>query len=277
MKASLIIAIYDNIPFLKVILDSLRFQTEKDFEIIIAEDGENAAVQKFINSYPFEQQLQHLTQKDEGWRKNKAMNAAIRAAKTDWLIFIDGDCVLHNRFIEMHLRYAEENTILAGKRVKLDEESSQLLMSDISNINLLQRQLTRKLIVGKGKIRNIEEGIFISPDGLLGFIPALRKLNNLKGCNMSFSKKAIYAINGFDEEYILPAIGEDFDLTWRFAAAGFKYKSVRNLAVQYHLYHPENWVDTVENMKICRRNQLENKFICENGLNQIKQQHIENV
>jgi len=34
MKASLIIAIYDNIPFLKVILDSLHFQTEKDFEII---------------------------------------------------------------------------------------------------------------------------------------------------------------------------------------------------------------------------------------------------
>lgn len=266
MKASLIIAIYDNIRFLKVILDSLHFQTEKDFEIIIAEDGEHAAVKEFLNQYSFEQPWQHLTQKDEGWRKNKAMNMAIRAAKSDWLIFIDGDCVLHDRFIEMHLRYANDNAILAGKRVKLDEASSQLLYDNINNISTLKTQLLRKLIVGKGKIRNIEEGIFISPDGLLGFIPKIRKLNNLKGCNMSFSKKAIYAINGFDEEYILPAIGEDFDLTWRFAAAGFKYKSVRNLAVQYHLYHPENWVDTEENMKICRRNQLENKFICQNGL-----------
>jgi len=97
----------------------------------------------------------------------------------------------------------------------------------------------------------------------------MRKLNNLKGCNMSFSKKAIYAINGFDEDYILPAIGEDFDLTWRFQAAGYHYKSVRNLAVQYHLYHPENWVDTVENMKICSRNQQENKFVCKNGLEKI--------
>ena len=266
MKASLIIAIYNNIPFLKVVLDSLQLQTEKDFEIIIAEDGQNSAVKEFINKYPFEQSWQHLTQKDEGWRKNKAMNLSIQAAKSDWLIFIDGDCVLHNRFIEMHVRYARENSILAGKRVKLDEGSSQLLMDDIANIKLLQRQLVLKLIVGKGKIRNIEEGIFISPDGLLGFIPQLRKLNNLKGCNMSFSKKAIYAINGFDEDYILPAIGEDFDLTWRFAAAGFSYKSVRNLAVQYHFYHPENWVDTTENMIICHRNQRENKFICDNGL-----------
>jgi GT2 family glycosyltransferase len=197
------------------------------------------------------------------------MNMAVRAAKSDWLIFIDGDCVLHNRFVEMHLRYADENLILAGKRVKLDEKSSQLLIDDISCIKLLQKQLGRKLIVGKGKIRNIEEGIFISPDGLLGCIPKWRKLNNLKGCNMSFSKKAIYAINGFDEEYILPAIGEDFDLTWRFAAAGFRYQSVRNLAVQYHLYHPDNWTDTSENMKICLRNQLENKFVCENGLGKI--------
>ena len=266
MKASLIISIYDNIRFLKVILDSLRFQTEKDFEIIIAEDGNNSTVLEFISHYPFEQSYQHLTQKDEGWRKNKAMNMAIRAAKAEWLIFIDGDCVLHDRFIEMHIRYAHEDYILAGKRVKLDEGSSEFLMENFMNLKLLEKQLVRKLFYGKGKIRNIEEGIFISPDGLLGFIPKLRKLNNLKGCNMSFSKKAIYAINGFDEEYIVPAIGEDFDLTWRFQAAGFQYKSVRNLAVQYHLFHPENWVDTVENMKICSRNQQENKFICKNGL-----------
>ena len=54
MKASLIIAIYDNIRFLKVILDSLHFQTEKDFEIIIAEDGENSDIKEFISHYPFE-------------------------------------------------------------------------------------------------------------------------------------------------------------------------------------------------------------------------------
>ena len=54
MKASLIIAIYNNIRFLKAVLDSISYQTEKDFEIIITEDGENAEVKEFINHYPFD-------------------------------------------------------------------------------------------------------------------------------------------------------------------------------------------------------------------------------
>ena len=266
MKASLIIAIYNNIRFLKAVLDSLHDQTEKDFEIIIAEDGENTFVKEFIDNYPFEQPMQHLTQKDEGWRKNQAMNRAIQASKADWLIFIDGDCVLHHRFIEMHLRYANENHVLAGKRVKLDKTISTLILEDSLVIQSLQKRLLKKLFFGKGHNRYVEEGIFISPDNIFGFIPKIRTLNHFTGSNMSFSKKAIYSINGFDEDYLLPAVGEDYDVTWRFTAAGFKHISVRNLAVQYHLQHHENWVDQVENMEICRKKQSENKFVCTNGL-----------
>ena len=216
MKASLIIAIYNNIRFLKAVLDSLQLQTEKDFEIIIAEDGDSPIVKEFINAYTFEQPWQHLTQKDEGWRKNQAMNMAIRAAKTDWLIFIDGDCIPHPRFIEMHVRYSDEKNILAGKRVKLDKSTSGKILNKSLKITDLQKKMFRKLIFGKGTIQFIEEGFFISPDGLLGFIPKIRKNNKLVGSNMSFSKKAIYSINGFDEDYKLPAVGEDYDLTWRF-------------------------------------------------------------
>ena len=116
----------------------------------------------------------------------------------------------------------------------------------------------------------MEEGIFISPDCIFGLIPKIRVLNHLSGSNMSFSKKAIYSINGFDEDYHLPAVGEDFDLTWRFDQAGFKHKSMRNLAVQYHLQHHENWIDQDENLVICRNKQLEDNFFCENGLIKIE-------
>ncbi|MEI6554805.1 MAG: glycosyltransferase [Paludibacter sp.] len=266
MKASLIIAIYNNIRFLKAVLDSLQFQTEKDFEIIIAEDGETPAVKEFVDSYNFEQPWQHLTQKDEGWRKNQAMNMAIRAAKSDWLIFIDGDCVLHPRFVEMHIRFSGENSILAGKRVKLDKSTTVKLLSERLKIIDLQKRMFRKLFIKRANTKFIEEGFFISPDGLLGFIPKIRKNDKLVGSNMSFSKKAIYAINGFDEDYQLPAVGEDFDLTWRFDAAGYKHVSLRNLAVQYHLQHHENWTDQNENMEICRQKQKENNFFCKNGL-----------
>ena len=272
MKATLIISIYNNIDFLETILDSLHFQTEKDFEIIISEDGENTDVKKFIDQYQFEQPYLHLTQKDEGWRKNKAMNSAIRAAKTDWLIFIDGDCVPHPRFIEMHLRFANENIILAGKRVIVSAESSNLLIEKKIDILQIQTHLLKKTFFSKERIRHLEETFFISPESLFRFIAKMRKQHGfLLGCNMSFSKKAISVINGFDEDYILPAVGEDADLTWRFNGAGFKIQSVRNLAIVYHLHHKLNWVNREENQEICRRKQQEKTFICLNGLTKINQ------
>ncbi|MCF0188930.1 MAG: glycosyl transferase, partial [Bacteroidaceae bacterium] len=36
MKATVIVSVYKNTRFLRVVLDSLRWQTEKDFEIIIS-------------------------------------------------------------------------------------------------------------------------------------------------------------------------------------------------------------------------------------------------
>jgi GT2 family glycosyltransferase len=114
--------------------------------------------------------------------------------------------------------------------------------------------------------RFIEEGFFIHPQKILGFIPSLRKMHQLKGCNMSFPKQAIYNINGFDEDYTRPAIGEDIDLTWRFQRAGYQLKSVRNLAVQYHLYHKENWTDQTENIMLMNTKKKQNMFICKNGL-----------
>jgi len=266
MKASLIISIYNNIDFLEAILDSLHFQTEKNFEIIISEDGENPDVKRFIDQYPFEQPYLHLTQKDEGWRKNKAMNSAIRAAKTDWLIFIDGDCVPHPRFVEMHLRFANENIILAGKRVIVSAESSKLLIEKKIDILRIQTHLFKKMYFSKEKIRHLEEIFFIPPQSVFGFIPKMRKHDFLLGCNMSFSKKAISVINGFDEDYKLPAVGEDADLIWRFNGTGFKIKSLRNLAIVYHLHHELNWVNRDENQEICRKKQLEKAFICMNGL-----------
>lgn len=267
-KASIIISVYSNTRALKVVLDSLKLQTEQNFEIIISEDAEHKHMKEFCEKYDFIHDFQHLTQPDVGWRKNQALNKAIRAAKSDWLIFVDGDCVLHPRFVEFHLHLSGPKHIVAGKRVKLNAELSELLLQDVTNYNVIEKQLIKKMFFGNKKgIGFIEEGIFINPSSWLRFIPKCRSMYQLKGCNMSFSKAAIEAINGFDEEYILPAIGEDIDLTWRFLAAGFRMVSARNLAVQYHLYHKENWTDQSENIQIMERKQRANEYICKQGLN----------
>lgn len=266
-KASVIISVYKNTTFLKVVLDSLKLQTERDFEIIISEDGCHETMENFVASYAFEHDYQHVTQEDLGWRKTKALNNAVRHARSDWLIFIDGDCVLHPRFVEMHLRYAEENTILSGRRVKLDEPTSAYLLNNApESILKMPTILWKKLLFGKGAIINIEESFYFNPRGALGLIPALRTTKYLRGCNMSFSKKAIYAINGFDESFILPAEGEDTDLLWRFLAVGFKLKSVRSVAVQYHLYHTQKWHDNTENKKKVQTKMERNEYFCKQGL-----------
>ncbi|MCX6308468.1 MAG: hypothetical protein NTY32_06450 [Bacteroidia bacterium] len=86
---------------------------------------------------------------------------------------------------------------------------------------------------------------------------------------MSFSRTAILSINGFDEDYVLPAIGEDIDLAWRFEKAGFFLFSLRNMAVQFHLHHKENWMDQSVNIKLMEDRKKSNQYFCLNGIKKI--------
>lgn len=256
MKASLIISIYKNTQALKAVLDSLKRQTEQDIEVILSEDGNDAQMAAFIASYDFLWPMQHLTQPDEGWRKEKALNKAVVAAKSDWLIFIDGDCVLHPRFIEYHVRYQQRGIMLAGKRVKLNPELSERCMKG-------EKFCIFPYLFARRGCRYVEEAFYCKSAEWLR-----RKVKHLVGSNMSMSRADLIAINGFDENYVLPATGEDYDIEWRMIANGCKIVSLRNLAVQYHLYHKENWHDQKENMVYCREVQAQNKIYCEKGIKQ---------
>lgn len=267
MKVSLVISVYKDIDSLSIVLDGLKFQTYKQYEIVISEDGESEIMKRFVSGYSFQNPVIHATQPDVGWRKNQALNNAIRNASGDYLIFIDGDCVLHHKFVENHVRYADPRRILAGKRVKLGPGYSALFRNRIKPLPELEKKVAReKRAVLADGAKFYEEAFYVNPDGLLGFIPRLRKMNQLKGCNMSFFRQAIEAINGFDEDYKLPAIGEDIDLTWRFQGMGYELYSLRNLAVQYHLYHKEGWTEQSENQAKMERNMKARQFVCINGL-----------
>ena len=258
MKASIIISVYKNVDMLQLILASLRNQTVPVAEVIISEDGEDARMQQFVANYDWFCPYQHLTQPDRGWRKNRALNRAVVAAQNEWLIFIDGDCVLHPRFVEMHMHYAAPNRILLGKRVKLSPSVSQKMLGG----NILYPCRWWRLF-NKG-CRYADEGIFVP----ICLDRSLRSTRHLTGCNMSFSREAIISINGFDEEYIKPAVGEDADIDWRFRAKGYEFVSVRNRAIVYHLYHKESWTDQTENLAIMRRKQADKTIYCQKGLDQ---------
>ena len=257
MRASVIISVYKNARALRAVLDSLKKQTVQDFEVIISEDGEDTQMAELIRHYTFLWPMQHLTQEDTGWRKNKALNAAVVAAKTEWLIFMDGDCVLHPRFVEMHLCYSAPHVVLAGKRVKLNEALSERVLRG-------EPICLWPYLFQKRGCRLVEEGLYIPLCHVFR-----RPVRHLTGSNMSMSKADILAINGFDENYVRPAIGEDYDIEWRLPANGCKIVSLRNLTVQYHLYHPDNWTDDTVNMAYFNQIKASNQIICKNGIRKI--------
>ena len=66
MKASLIIAVYNDLEALGLILDALKTQTYKNFEVIIAEDGNSSEMKEFISKVKdLEQSNKNLLTKDE--------------------------------------------------------------------------------------------------------------------------------------------------------------------------------------------------------------------
>lgn len=270
MNVSLIISVYKDVSSLRTVLEGLKFQRYKHYEIVISEDGENDGMRDFLANYSHENPIVHLTQPDIGWRKNQALNRAIENSGGDYLIFIDGDCVLHHMFIENHVRFSGPGRILAGKRVKLGPAFSALFKEHINDLPALERKVEKeKRGMRKDGAKFYEEAFYIDPDGPLRFIPKLRKMHQLKGCNMSCFRKDIRAINGFDEDYILPAIGEDIDLTWRFEGLGYALFSLRNLAVQYHLHHPENWTDQSRNLQLMEEKMGLKQYVCRNGLEKL--------
>lgn len=258
MKATIIISVYKNVEALGCILDSLRRQTRQDFEVLISEDGECAEMTAFVDTYPWPWPHQHLTQADEGWRKNRALNRAILAAQNDWLIFIDGDCALHECFVEWHMREAErhagEKVMIGGKRVKLNPALSREFIQR-GTVRLLPRLFSRQ------GCRYVEEAFYLPICQWLR-----RPIKHLVGSNMAMSREALISINGFDENYTRPATGEDYDIEWRLMAMGYRLVSLRNLAVQYHLWHKENWQDQNENMIYCREVQKRGEVVCRNGI-----------
>jgi len=256
-----------------LVLDSILNQSKKVDEIIVSEDGTSNEMKDFISTLNIEN-LIHLTQEDLGWRKNIALNNSIKKASGDYLIFIDGDVVLHMRFVEGHLYCSKEKRVCAGKRVELGAGYTQQLYDEKTTIDKLANSFIRRIVsLHRDKVRHYEDGIYINPKGYLynNFIQK-KKINYLIGCNFSCYKKDIESINGFDEDYKHPAIGEDVDINWRFRADGTEVVSCRNIANVYHLWHKKGFgsAEGEINNKILNKNMTANRFICLNGIKKLK-------
>ncbi len=240
---SLIIAVYNKPEILRLVLAALARQSFTDFEAIIADDGSGPDVTDVIGEaqlrwlFP----LVHLWHEDRGWRKNTMLNNAIRVARAEWLVFIDGDCLPSKDFLLDHWREREEKKVLLGRRVETSERWSRGLTLAKVRSGDFERYGPQEWLDGlRGRSLRVEDGIRM-PSPLVRRL-LLRKVRGMLGSNFSVAKKELVAINGFDELYDGPGCGEDSDVQYRLSLNGITGKSLRNLAVQYHIWHPRTAV-----------------------------------
>ncbi len=265
--ASLIISVYKDAVNLHAILHALQWQTRQDFEIIISEDGRSHEIsQLLIEENNYISKLAHLTQDDNGFRKNIALNRAIAHSKAEHLIFIDGDCIPHHDFIRQHLNQVVSGVVCAGRRVELGPKFSRRITENNDYIKKIENPLHYLLLaptLHADGVKNYEVGL---PSRLLHASYA-HKSTRIVGCNFSCHKHDIFAINGFNEDYRAPGIGEDTDIEWRLRAQGVSIRNIKFLAPVYHLYHPLRWHPSGDNEAILTASRSANRVFCEQGIN----------
>lgn len=238
-KVSVLLATYEMPGHLALVLAALARQSFRDFEILLCDDGSGESTRAAVKaaSPTLGVPLTHLWQENRGFRKCRILNEAIRRAEGELLVFLDGDCVPHRDFVGDHWKTREPGTFGAGRRVEVSRKiGERLSVADI-----------RRGIFDRPSFRLLLDQLFGESEGWnrtirWGTRPWLRKLLrldrvvDLKGCNFSAARADLVAINGFDEAY--EGYGrEDTDVEIRMLHLGLRRRSLKGIALQYHVWH----------------------------------------
>ncbi|MEG1643973.1 MAG: glycosyltransferase [Bacteroidales bacterium] len=261
MQCSLIISVYNDIKFITLIFEALKYQSVKDFEVIIADDGSGVEFTDVIKnlSATVEFPVKHIWHEDKGRRKDIILNKAVVASGSDYLIFIDGDCIPHHKFIEEHLRFALEGVVVCGRRVQLTEKLSDELTPKKIADGCLGWNIVPELLWGGiiGELRHNEECLRVT-NGFLRHLWLKERWHDLLGFNFSMYKSDLLKVNGFDERFLLSATGEYLDLEARLNRIDIYCKVECHIMTVYHKKHKRKDVDNNTNTLVFEENNQNN-------------------
>jgi len=233
LRVSVIVSTYNSPRALRLVVAGLARQSVLDFELLVADDGSGEEtrqlVQELARTVPFE--IRHVWHEDDGFRKWKILNAAVEAARGDYLLFFDGDCVAPRHCVETHVRTACRNRYLTGAKALLSQSLTDRLTPEAVARGDLERPGLWWLQVRKSRRL------------LAGRIPGLREYLNAnvprppswRGENSSAFAEDIRRVGGFDERF---AYGYgDAEFGHRLQNAGVMPISIRYTAPVFHLEH----------------------------------------
>ncbi len=275
MKLSVIVPTYNRPQALKLCLLSLASQSIIPNEVLIADDGSTAETRDMVfdmqkklkHAFP----IQHVWHEDIGFRKPKILNETVRRSTGDYLVFIDGDCMAHRHFIRSHVEYSSPDAILSGKRVEIGKELTEYLLMSGTIMNSFNLRLLWDAVMKRS--RKVEEAIMFR-NGHMRHITHRDRIANdgVWGCNFSLYKDLFIVINGCDEDFLDGSI-EDNDLGIRVLNQGKQIRSVRGLAIIFHLWHKSSWSfenDKYQhNLSILKRRIDNRETVCKHGIRKI--------
>jgi hypothetical protein len=202
---------------------------------VIADDGSGPeiklVVERFQQSFLFP--IRHIWHDDLGFRKTIIANKAVVASCSDYLVFIDGDSLLHHRFLEEHFRKRKIGTILSGRRVMLDQELTARMTLDDVLSKRIEKTSFWKGHCDKGSVKH---GYYVPFINSIEVLLHWGRNYNILGANFSLFRGDYFRINGYDERIIGRGL-EDDNLSNRFKIAGLRIRSMSRRALQYHLFH----------------------------------------
>ena len=257
VRLSVIVATYQSPEWLEKVLWGYLAQTHRDFEVLVADDGSTDETAEMIARYAHEGvPIRHLWQRDDGFRKSRILNKAIVAARSEYLVFTDGDLIPRADFVTVHDRLAARGRFLSGGCVRLPMGVSRAISRD----DVVEGRVFSLAWIRARGGRGARGRTKLAVPGFAA--AAADRLTTTRptwnGGNASGWRSDLVAANGFDER--MGYGGQDRELGRRLVNAGVRGRGVRYRALCVHLDHERGYADRESirrNLAIRRRTRSE--------------------
>lgn len=260
---ALIVNTFQKPRHLALVLESIAAQADVAgrFEVIVTDDGSTDATPRLVQDFASRADfpVRFTSRPHDGFRLARNRNAGARLATSDYLLFLDGDCVLPQDHVAAYLERRRPGQALLGYCARLPEDTSASLQpGHLGEIDLaaLAPPAERRLLARRFR--------------KAGWHNVIRHPTKprLAGGNCGIWRSDFERVNGYDERFV--GWGqEDDDLGLRLRAMGVRLESILDRTWSLHVWHPVDasatprWQDGVNVPYFLRRGRL---AACRHGL-----------